>query len=107
MEIDEQALSLQPDKKPLIPRSENEKQQIKNRLRRIEGQVRGLEKMVEDDRYCVDVLIQISAVQAALKKVGFTLLERHAKTCVASSIKDDGGEEMIDELMKVIQQYSK
>lgn len=107
MEGNEQELSLQSDKKPLIPRSENEKQQIKNRLRRIEGQIRGLEKMVEDDRYCVDVLIQISAVQAALKKVGFTLLERHAKTCVASSIKEDSGKEMIDELMKVIQQYSK
>ena len=107
MERNEQELSLQPDKKPLIPRSEYEKQQIKNRLRRIEGQIRGLEKMVEDDRYCVDVLIQISAVQAALKKVGYTLLERHVKTCVTHSIKEESSEEMTDELMKVIQQYSK
>lgn len=100
-------LSMQPDRKPSIPRSNGEKEKIKNRLKRIEGQIRGLEKMVEDDRYCVDILIQISAVQAALKKVGFTLLERHTKTCVSHSIQSGDGEEMIEELMQVIQQYSK
>jgi len=100
-------LSMQPDKKPAIPRSDDEKQKIKNRLRRIEGQIRGLEKMVDEDRYCVDILIQISAVQAALKKVGFALLERHTKMCVSHSIQSGNGEEMIEELMKVIQHYAK
>ncbi len=99
--------SRQTHTKPLIPRSAGEKEKIKNRLKRIEGQIRGLEKMVEEDRYCVDILIQISAVQAALKKVGFSLLERHAKMCVAHSIESGHGEEMMEELMKVIQHYAK
>jgi DNA-binding FrmR family transcriptional regulator len=58
------------------------KEQLQNRLRRIEGQVRGIQKMVEDDRYCIDVLTQIAAVQAALDKVALGLLDGHARTCV-------------------------
>lgn len=63
--------------------------------------------MIEDDRYCVDVLIQISAIQAALKKAGYSLLERHAKTCVSSAVKQGDGDHHIDELLKVFQQFSK
>jgi DNA-binding FrmR family transcriptional regulator len=58
------------------------KEQLLNRLRRIEGQVRGIEGMVEDDRYCIDVLTQISAAQAALDKVALGLLDEHARHCV-------------------------
>ena len=58
------------------------KDQLLNRLRRIEGQVRGVEGMVEDDRYCIDVLTQISAIQAALDKVALGLLDEHAHVCV-------------------------
>lgn len=58
------------------------KDQIGTRLRRIEGQVRGIEKMVEEDRYCVDILTQISAIQAALDKVALRLLEDHANHCI-------------------------
>jgi DNA-binding FrmR family transcriptional regulator len=58
------------------------KQQLLARLRRIEGQVRGIERMVEDDRYCIDVLTQISAAQAALEKVALGLLDGHARSCV-------------------------
>lgn len=58
------------------------KDQLLTRLRRIEGQVRGVQKMVEDDRYCIDVLTQISAIQAALDKVALGLLDGHARTCV-------------------------
>ena len=58
------------------------KEQLLTRLRRIEGQVRGIEGMVEDDRYCIDVLTQISAVQAALDKVALGLLDDHARHCV-------------------------
>lgn len=94
-------------KKPALPRTEGEKEKLINRLKRVEGQVRGLQKMIEDDRYCVDVLVQISAIQAALKKVGFNLLERHTKTCVTSAIQEGNGHHHIDELMKVIQQFSK
>lgn len=100
-------LPLDSGKKPAVPRTHDEKDQLVNRLKRIEGQVRGLQKMIEDDRYCVDILVQISAIQAALKKVGFNLLERHTKTCVSGAIKEGDGEHHIDELMKVIQQFSK
>jgi DNA-binding FrmR family transcriptional regulator len=58
------------------------KDDLSKRLRRIEGQVRGIEKMVDDDRYCIDVITQISAVQAALDKVALGLLDEHAHHCV-------------------------
>jgi DNA-binding FrmR family transcriptional regulator len=58
------------------------KDQLQARLRRIEGQVRGIERMVQEDRYCIDVLTQIAAVQAALDKVALGLLDGHAHTCV-------------------------
>ncbi len=58
------------------------KAQLQTRLRRIEGQIRGVQKMVEEDRYCIDVLTQIAAVQAALEKVALGLLDQHAHTCV-------------------------
>ena len=59
---------------PIVPRTSEEKQSVINRLKRIEGQVRGIQRMVEEDRYCVDILVQISAINAALKKAGFPLL---------------------------------
>lgn len=61
------------------------KDQLQTRLRRIEGQVRGVQKMVEDDRYCIDVLTQIAAIQAALDKVALGLLDGHARTCVVGA----------------------
>jgi DNA-binding FrmR family transcriptional regulator len=68
------------------------KDQLQNRLRRIEGQVRGVQKMVDEDRYCIDVLTQISAVQAALDKVALGLLDGHARTCVIDADPDLKGE---------------
>jgi CsoR family transcriptional regulator, copper-sensing transcriptional repressor len=64
------------------------KDQLQTRLRRIEGQVRGIEGMVEEDRYCIDVLTQIAAVQAALDKVALGLLDGHAHTCVIGAEPD-------------------
>ena len=58
------------------------KEKVKNRLRRIAGQIGGIERMVDEERYCIDILIQISAIQAALDKVGLRLLEQHAAHCV-------------------------
>ena len=69
-----------------------EKDALLNRLRRIEGQVRGVERMVEEDRYCIDVLTQITAIQAALDKVALNLLEDHTHHCVVG-----GAEEKRDE----------
>jgi DNA-binding FrmR family transcriptional regulator len=91
----------------MVPRTEKEIESIINRLKRIEGQVRGVQKMVEDNRYCIDILVQISAIQAALNKVGLNLLERHVTHCVSKAIREGSGEESIRELMDVIKQFSK
>jgi DNA-binding FrmR family transcriptional regulator len=77
------------------------KDQLATRLRRIEGQVRGIEQMVQDDRYCIDILTQISAVQAALDKVALGLLDGHARTCVVGA-EGDLQEERTAELMAAI-----
>jgi DNA-binding FrmR family transcriptional regulator len=65
------------------------KEQLQTRLRRIEGQVRGVQAMVADDRYCIDVLTQIGAIQAALDKVALGLLDGHAHTCVVGAAPDE------------------
>ena len=78
------------------------KDQLLTRLRRIEGQVRGVEGMVEDDRYCIDVLTQISAIQAALDKVALGLLDGHARHCVVDGRAEGSPEELTDELMAAV-----
>ncbi|MCI1856850.1 MAG: metal-sensitive transcriptional regulator [Sporolactobacillus sp.] len=93
---------MNPDKSPALPRTSEEKQKIVNRLKRVEGQIRGLQKMIEEDRYCVDVLIQLSAAQAALKNIGYSILERHTKICVSRAIEEGRGSKEIDELLKVL-----
>lgn len=82
-------------------------QELLKRLRKIEGQVRGIQKMVDEDRYCVDILTQIAAVRAALNKVGLSVLERHTHGCVKKAIQSGDGEPAIDELMDVIKLYVK
>ena len=77
------------------------KEQLVKRLRRIEGQVRGIEGMVEDDRYCIDVITQIGAVQAALDKVALGLLDDHAQHCVMGS-ETGKREERTAELMSAV-----
>src|SRR3954470_14138294 len=74
------------------------KDQLLKRLRRIEGQVRGVEGMVSDDRYCIDVLTQISAIQAALDKVALGLIDEHARHCVMGAAADEQADKT-DELM--------
>lgn len=77
------------------------KDQITKRLRRVEGQVRGIEKMIDEDRYCIDVLTQISAAQAALDKVALQLMEDHAAHCVVGG-PDELKEERTEELMGAV-----
>ena len=77
------------------------KDQLLARLRRIEGQIRGIEGMVDEDRYCIDILTQISAVQAALDKVALGLLDGHAHTCVIGA-KPDQQDERTEEMMAAI-----
>jgi DNA-binding FrmR family transcriptional regulator len=73
------------------------------RLRRIEGQVRGLQKMLEDDRYCVDIMTQIASVQEALRAVGRELLRNHLRHCATAAIRgsDDAANAMYDELVEI------
>lgn len=85
----------------------NDKDAIIKRLKRIEGQVKGIQKMIEEERYCVDILTQISAIRSAINKVGSIILENHMKGCVSQSIKEGDSEEMINELMKTIDKFVK
>ena len=78
------------------------KAQLQNRLRRIEGQVRGVERMVEGDRYCIDIVTQISAIQAALDKVALGLLDDHAGHCIIGGAADAKPDELKDELMAAV-----
>ncbi len=77
------------------------KEQLLKRLARVEGQVRGVGRMVEDDRHCIDVLTQISAIQAALDKVALGLLDDHARHCVIGADRDDQADRT-DELMAAV-----
>lgn len=87
-------------------RDEKEYKDLLNRLRRIEGQVRGVEKMVENDAYCVDILTQVSAITAALNSFNKVLLANHIRTCVAEDIRD-GNDDTIDELVATLQKLMK
>jgi DNA-binding FrmR family transcriptional regulator len=84
-----------------------DKPEVAARLRRIEGQVRGLQKMVDEDRYCIDVLTQVNAVKAALDSMALLLLEDHMNTCVADAIRSGQGEEKIRELTETVQRFVK
>jgi len=78
------------------------KDQLHKRLRRIEGQVRGVERMVDEDRYCIEIVTQISAIQAALDKVALGLLDDHAGHCIIGGGSDERPEELKDELMAAV-----
>ena len=88
----------------------NDKAALNRRLKRIEGQVKGIQKMIEDDRYCVDILIQISAIRSAIDNVGAIILENHIKGCVYNDIKygnEEESETAIKELMDTIKKFTK
>ena len=87
---------IQPNKEALI-----------KRLNRIEGQVRGVAKMIVEDRYCVDILNQVSALQSALDAVAMQLLENHTQGCMQSAIQSGNGDAAIDELMAVVRKFAR
>ena len=87
-------------------RSDKEYRNLINRLNRIEGQIRGIKKMVEEDAYCIDILVQVAAANAALNSFNKVLLGEHIKTCVANDIRD-GKDETIDELVTTLQKLMK
>lgn len=77
-----------------------------NRLKRIEGQVRGVQRMLEHDAYCTDILVQVSAINAALNSFNKVLLANHVRTCVADNIRK-GNDDVIDELVVLLQKMMK
>ena len=87
-------------------REDKEFKDLMNRLKRIEGQVRGVESMLEKDAYCTDILMQVSAITSALNSFNKVLLANHVKTCVADNIRN-GDEEVVDELVAVLQKLMK
>lgn len=89
-----------------IARSEEEKKKLINRLKRIEGQIRGIIGMMENDAYCNDILIQSAAVNAAVNAFNKELLASHIRTCVARDIRE-GKDETIDELVATLQKLMK
>jgi DNA-binding FrmR family transcriptional regulator len=88
----------------------DEKTALVRRLHRIEGQVRGIERMVEDDRYCIDILTQIAAVNTALESLGLQLLDGHVQHCVADAIASGDqaeAEKKTSELLAAVQRFAK
>ena len=89
-----------------VPGYEMNKKALKDRLRRIEGQVRGLQRMIDEDTYCIDVLTQVTSVTAALRAVGMGLLDDHVRHCVKESIEQGNGDEKVEELMAAVARLS-
>jgi CsoR family transcriptional regulator, copper-sensing transcriptional repressor len=82
---------------------------VHNRLRRIEGQVRGLQRMVDEDAYCIDILTQVAAVQTALEQVAVNVLDSHVRHCVTDAVAGGDGEAdaKLDELMAAVRRFAK
>jgi DNA-binding FrmR family transcriptional regulator len=87
--------------------TDKEKNELKLRLKKVAGQINGIDKMLDEGRYCVDVVQQILAARAALNRVSMIILESHAKSCVVTAIKENRAEESIEELMDVLKQFTK
>ncbi len=83
------------------PRNEETSRQLHNRLNRITGQLNGIQKMLDDNRYCGDILTQIAAVESALQSVGYIILQEHMETCMIEEIKK-GNTEIISEAVELI-----
>lgn len=83
------------------------KDDLLQRLKKIEGQVRGVSRMIEEDRYCVDVLMQIAAIRAGITKIGVTVMEDHIRGCVTKAIKENQGDQQVDELMDILLKFVK
>ena len=92
---------------PIVPRDRHEGLVLAKRLNRIEGQVRGIARMIDEDRYCIDILTQVAAVQSALDALARKLLEHHLHGCVARAIKSGDGASAIDEALAVIRRFGR
>jgi CsoR family transcriptional regulator, copper-sensing transcriptional repressor len=85
----------------------SDKAALGKRVNRIEGQIRGIGKMIESDRYCIDILTQLAAVRSALDALGLELLERHLHGCVQHAVKSGDGAHAIDEALAVIKRFAR
>ncbi len=83
------------------------KDDLVRRLKKIEGQVKGIQRMVESDKYCVDVLIQVAAVRAAINRVGTIVFEHHSRECMRNAVEDNDQEASIEELIGVLTKFIK
>jgi DNA-binding FrmR family transcriptional regulator len=83
------------------------KRDLLARLKKVEGQVRGVQKMIDEDRYCMDILVQLAAIKSAINSIGLVILEGHTKSCVSSAIQSGDGEEAINEMMGVLRSFVK
>ena len=90
-----------------MPGYAEHKGDVQARLSRIEGQVRGIQRMVDEDRYCIDILTQVNAVKAAIDKVALSLLEDHVQHCVADAVRAGEGEEKLHELTTAVGRFLK
>ena len=93
----------------MVALSDAQRRDVLNRLARIEGQVRGIQRMVDDDKYCVDILTQISAVTTALDRVGLKVLDSHVQGCVRDAMLSGGKEATVktDELLEAVERFAR
>jgi len=97
----------EPAKRAVVAHSGAETTALAKRLNRIEGQVRGIGRIIDDDRYCVDILTQVSAVQSALDALALKLLEHHLHGCVSHAVASGNGAHAIDEALSVIRKFGR
>jgi DNA-binding FrmR family transcriptional regulator len=95
------------ERKTLVARPAADTDALSRRLRRIEGQLQGIGRMIESDRYCVDILTQVSAVQSALDALALKLLEHHLHGCVSHAVASGNGAHAIDEALAVIRKFGR
>lgn len=87
--------------------NEVSKEDILNRMKKIEGQAKGIQKMIEEDKCCGDIMVQISAIRSAINRVGGLIMDRYVKDCLRESLKNDKSDASIDEVIETIVKYVK
>jgi DNA-binding FrmR family transcriptional regulator len=97
----------EPSRRHPHPHTSRDRDELLKRLNRIGGQVEGIARMIEQDRYCIDVVTQIAAVRSALDALGLKLLREHAHGCVQHAVHSGSGDEAIEELMQVVQRFAR
>ncbi len=93
------------DRAEMSSLEKEDKKALMNRLSRIECQVRGIQKMIEEDKYCIDILTQITATRGALKNAGLKVLNRHIQGCVSDAIEKGESEEVVPELIDIVNRF--